>query len=52
MDPLGQMCVDGKQTAEFLWQVPKDPAARQKIMDLLIQIGINRSRCWSMASTG
>src|SRR5258706_15984493 len=40
MDPLGQMCADGKETAEFLWQVPKDPAARQKIMDLLIQIGI------------
>src|SRR5216117_1033198 len=29
MDPLGQMCADGK-----------DPAARQKIMNLLIQIGI------------
>ena len=40
MDALGQMCADGKQTAEFLWQVPKDPAARQKIMELLIQIGI------------
>src|SRR6266576_2518174 len=40
MDALGQMCADGKDTAEFLWQVPKDPAARQKIMDLLIQIGI------------
>ena len=40
MDSLGQMCADGKETAEFLWQVPKDPAARQKIMDLLIQIGI------------
>src|SRR5436189_6073059 len=40
MDPLGQMCADGKETAEFLWQVPKDTAARQKIMNLLIQIGI------------
>ena len=40
MDPLGQMCADGKQTAEYLWQVPKDAAARHKIMDLLIQIGI------------
>ena len=40
MDSLGQMCADGKQTAEYLWQVPKDPAARQKIMTLLIQIGI------------
>src|SRR2546422_6612834 len=40
MDALGQMCADGKETAEFLWQVPKDAAPRQKIMNLLIQIGI------------
>jgi hypothetical protein len=39
MDSLGQMCADGKQTAEYLWQVPKDAAARQKILDLLTQIG-------------
>ncbi|MGE5800764.1 MAG: hypothetical protein ACM358_00780 [Gemmatimonadota bacterium] len=39
MDALGQLCADGKQTAEYLWQVPKDAAARQKIMDLLNQIG-------------
>src|SRR3989449_11504898 len=40
MDALGQMCADGKETAEFLWQVPKDAAPRPKIMNLLIQIGI------------
>src|SRR3989441_8272112 len=40
MDALGQMCADGKETAEFLWQGPKDAAARPKIMNLLIQIGI------------
>ncbi len=44
MDPLGQMCADGKQTAEYLWQVPKDPAARQEIMDLLTQIGVESAK--------
>jgi len=39
LDALGQMCTDGKQTAEYLWQVPKDAAARQQILDLLTRIG-------------
>ncbi len=44
MDPLGQMCADGKQTAEFLWQVPKDAAARQRILELLTGIGIESTK--------
>lgn len=44
MDPLGQMCADGKQTAEYLWQVPKDAAARKKILDLLTQIGTESAK--------
>ena len=44
LDPLGQMCTDGKQTAEYLWQVPKDAGARQKIMDLLTQIGTESAK--------
>ena len=44
MDALGQLCADGKQTAEYLWQVPKDAAARQKILDLLNQIGAESTR--------
>jgi hypothetical protein len=44
MDPLGQMCADGKQTAEYLWQVPKDVAARQQILDLLTRIGIESAK--------
>jgi len=44
MDPLGQMCSDGKDTAEYLWQVPKDAAARQKILDLLTQIGTESAK--------
>ena len=44
LDSLGQLCADGKQTAEYLWQVPKDAAARQKILDLLTQIGIESAK--------
>jgi hypothetical protein len=40
LDSLGQLCVDGKQAAEYLWQVPKDAAVRKQILDLLNQIGI------------
>jgi len=39
MDSLGQLCADGKQAAEYLWQVPKDAAVRQKILEILSQIG-------------
>lgn len=44
MDALGQMCADGKQAAEYLWQVPKDAAMRQKILDLLNQIGVESAK--------
>jgi len=40
LDPLGQLCVDGKQAAEYLWQVPKDAQVRQQILDILTQIGV------------
>ena len=35
MDALGKLCVEGKQLAEYLWQVPDDAGARQKIFALL-----------------
>jgi len=38
MDALGKLCTDGKQLADYLWQVPKDEAARKKIVALLDQI--------------
>jgi len=38
MDSLGQLCADGKQSAEYLWQVPKDADVRKKILDILSQI--------------
>src|SRR5260370_42465473 len=37
MDALGQLCTEGKQLADYLWQVPGDEAARQKILGLLGQ---------------
>src|SRR5260370_15731168 len=40
LDPLGQLWSDGKQAAEYLWQVPKDAQVRQQILDILTQIGI------------
>jgi hypothetical protein len=44
LDSLGQLCVDGKQAAEYLWQVPKDAAVRKKILDLLNQIGAESAK--------
>ena len=38
MDALGKLCVDGKASAEYLWQVPDDAAVRGKIAGILEQI--------------
>ena len=38
LDALGKMCVEGKQLAEYLWQVPDDAGARQQIVELLDKI--------------
>jgi uncharacterized protein YqeY len=38
MDALGKLCADGKATAEYLWQVPKDEAARAKIASIIRDI--------------
>jgi hypothetical protein len=44
LDSLGKLCTEGKQLAEYLWQVPKDAAARQKILDILTQIGTESAK--------
>lgn len=44
MDALGQLCADGKEAAEYLWQVPKDDAVRKKILDILDQIGTESAK--------
>ena len=38
LDGLGKLCNDGKQLANYLWQVPDDEGARRKIVSLLEQI--------------
>lgn len=44
MDALGKLCADGKASAEYLWQVPKDEAVRQKILAILEQIGTESTK--------
>jgi hypothetical protein len=44
MDALGQLCADGKASAEYLWQVPKDDAVRKKILDILDRIGTESAK--------
>jgi len=44
MDALGKLCVEGKEAAEYLWQVPKDQAVREKILGVLDQIGIESTK--------
>lgn len=38
MDELGRLCAEGKQAAEYLWQVPDDAPVRQQIAGILPQI--------------
>src|SRR3989442_337222 len=44
LDTLGTLCTEGKQTADYLWQVPKDEAMRQKILELLDQIAVESAK--------
>src|SRR5256712_2038135 len=44
LDTLGKLCTEGKQAADYLWQVPKDEAMRQKILDLLDQIAVESAK--------
>jgi hypothetical protein len=38
MDRLGELCRDGKELSEYLWQVPHDDETRQRILGILAQI--------------
>ena len=44
MDALGKLCTEGKQLADYLWQVPKDEPARLKIVDILEQIAAESTK--------
>ncbi len=38
MDRLGELCRDGKEAAEYLWQVPHDDETRRKVAGMLAEI--------------
>lgn len=38
LDALGKLCVEGKQAADYLWQVPDDASVRDRILVILEQI--------------
>jgi hypothetical protein len=44
LDALGKLCTEGKELADYLWQVPKDEGARQKIVTLLEQISAEATK--------
>ena len=44
LDALGTLCTEGKQLADYLWQVPKDAGARQQIITLLDQIAAESAK--------
>ena len=44
MDRLGELCRDGKESAEYLWQVPHDSEARRKIVALLAEIKVEAAK--------
>jgi len=39
-DALGKLCKDGKDSAEYLWQVPDDASVRAKIIETLEKIAV------------
>ena len=39
-DTLGKLCIEGKQAAEYLWQVPDDETVRVSIIGILERIAV------------
>lgn len=44
MDRLGELCRDGKELAEYLWQAPHDDDTRHKLLEILQQVQAEASR--------
>ena len=44
MDRLGELCVAGRESATYLWQVPNDEEVRQKIAELLAEIKVEAAK--------
>jgi hypothetical protein len=40
LDALGQLCTEGKQASDYLWQVPDDASVRERILTILDQIAV------------
>ena len=40
MDRLGELCVAGRDSATYLWQVPNDEDVGRKIAELLAEIKV------------
>jgi hypothetical protein len=38
LDKLGQLCVNGRDSAAYLWQIPDDETVRRQISETLAQI--------------
>ena len=43
-DALGKMCTEGKQLAEYLWQVPDDATVREQLLALLGGIAVESAK--------
>ena len=44
MDRLGELCVAGRDSATYLWQVPNDEGVRRKIAELLAEITVEAAK--------
>lgn len=43
-DALGALCIEGKQSADYLWQVPDDAGVRQRLLEILDQIVVEATK--------
>jgi hypothetical protein len=44
MDRLGELCRDGKELAEYLWQAPHDEETRRKLLGMLGEVQAEASK--------
>jgi hypothetical protein len=44
MDRLGELCVAGRDSATYLWQVPNDEGVRRKIAGILAEIKVEAAK--------
>lgn len=44
MDALGRLCTEGKQLADYLWQVPDDAGVRQRVLAVIDQIAAESAK--------